>query len=149
MVLDFVTSLWEIGDLECDCLVVGGKDWSSWLIWMLGSVGGVFSASELGILGFWILCLEENDLGRRFLMEEEEMLPKKGASAAVSALLLRLMMVSLSKQKDQTMVVLYRHREREREREREKHRYKAMNRRVCVCIQNVRSKCVFVFRSFG
>lgn len=40
---------------------------------MLGSVGGVFSASGFGNLGFEVdFLLEENDLGRRFLIDEVE-----------------------------------------------------------------------------
>jgi hypothetical protein len=40
---------------------------------MLGSVGGVFSASEFGNLGFEVdFLLEENDLGRRFLIDDVE-----------------------------------------------------------------------------
>lgn len=62
---------------------------------MLGSVGGVFSESEFGILGFEVgLCLEESDLGRKFLREEEEMVPEKRVSA-VCALLLICFMVML------------------------------------------------------
>lgn len=40
---------------------------------MLGSVGGVFSVSGFGNLGFEVdFLLEENDLGRRFLIDEVE-----------------------------------------------------------------------------
>jgi len=40
---------------------------------MLGSVGGVFSASGFGNLGFEVdFLLEENDLGRRFLIDDVE-----------------------------------------------------------------------------
>jgi hypothetical protein len=40
---------------------------------MLGSVGGVFSASEFGNLGFEVdFRLEENDLGRWFLVDDVE-----------------------------------------------------------------------------
>lgn len=63
--------------MDCDCLVVEGND-CSWLIWMLGSVGGVFSASKFEILGLEMgLCLEESDLGRNFLRDEDEMVPEK------------------------------------------------------------------------
>jgi len=48
---------------------------------MLGSVGGVFSASELGILEIEVgFCLEENDLGRKFLRDVEEMVPENRVS---------------------------------------------------------------------
>jgi len=75
---------------------VEGNSDCSWLIRMLGSVGGVFSASEFRMLGFEVgFCLEESDLGRNFLRDGDEMVPEK----RVSALLLCLMvMVSQSKQ---------------------------------------------------
>lgn len=45
---------------------------------MLGSVGGVFSASEFGNLGFEVdFRLEENDLGRRFLIDEDMVLDEE------------------------------------------------------------------------
>lgn len=47
---------------------------------MFGSVGGVFSESEFGDLGFEVdfdFVLEENDLGRRFLIDVEDMVLKK------------------------------------------------------------------------
>lgn len=41
-------------------------------------MGGVFSASEFGILDIQVgFCLEENDLGRKFLRDVEEMVQKK------------------------------------------------------------------------
>lgn len=55
-----------------------GNSDCSWLIRMLGSVGGVFSASEFRMLGFEVgFCLEESDLGRNFLRDEDEMVPEK------------------------------------------------------------------------
>lgn len=63
----------EIGGFECDCLVVIGNDWWGLMWIMLGSVGGVFSASGFGSLGFEVdFLLEENDLGRRFLIDDVE-----------------------------------------------------------------------------
>jgi len=74
---------------------------------MLGSVGGVFSASEFGILEFEVgLCLEENDLGRKFLRDVEEMVPEKRVSE-VCVLLNCLMVKGFAEQVDKLVMDLY------------------------------------------
>lgn len=64
--------------------------WES-AVWMFGSVGGVFSVLDLDELKFEMLdlCLEM-DLGRRFRIDEADMVPKNRVSM-VSALWLDLM----------------------------------------------------------
>lgn len=104
--------------MDCNFLVGAGNSWSS-QTWMFGSDGGVFSAFGLGILGFKIdFCLEEIDLGRRLLMEEDEILPKKPVSA-LSAFLLCLMVFAQQSNKPAKEVRNCTHRERERENESE------------------------------
>ncbi|KAF7824149.1 uncharacterized protein G2W53_022293 [Senna tora] len=57
-------------------VVVGNDDWS-WWSWMFGSAGGVFSASDLEILGeaikqiYKLLNVPQEKCGLRALKDEE------------------------------------------------------------------------------
>ena len=73
-----------------------------WTVGTLGSEGGVFSALDLEVD---LECLER-DLGRRFRMEEADMVPKNRDSVASVLCLLCLIVLCES----------YRERERWRER---------------------------------
>lgn len=59
---------------------------------MFGSIGGVFSAFDLMELRRLELdlCFADMDLGRRFRIDEAEMLPRNRVSELASALLLGL-----------------------------------------------------------
>ena len=69
-------SFCEIRGFDSDCLGIEGNT-DSLPIWMFESIGEMFSRSGLDLdRGECILRLVETDFGRRFRMEEAEMLPK-------------------------------------------------------------------------
>lgn len=65
--------------------------------WMLGLGGGVFSALGAAALGAKkdLPCLVEMDLGRRFRIDEAEMVPRNRDSPAVSVEVVLGFIVSL------------------------------------------------------
>lgn len=101
----------DLDKSESTGLVAEAASSSAYLVWTLGSRGGVFSALEEGfrepkmdLLGF-----VEMDLGRRFRSDEVEMFPKNRDSVVLAGLLFLVLIVLRSMDQAST-------RERERKR---------------------------------
>lgn len=99
----------DLDKSESTGLVAEAESSSTYLVWTLGSRGGVFSALEEGFreLKMDLLGFVEMDLGRRFRSDEVEMFPKNRDSLVLAGLLFLVLIVLRSM--DQA-------RERERER---------------------------------